>query len=387
MGLSGRFFSSARAAPKSPATSTSMASETPGIRAVPVRAAARASPRVMLSKPAPRLAWMTAVICFMVSGSRATHLPFQATRGCLRLTIWAKSSSSSLSSPSMRDQSADTEPSRPAWGVAEGSAFAIWRAPRRTLARRRRAPPNSARASGICTRKPASFSWAAPLVRNCQASEGSSFRSSGFCPARAPWSGGKKGTARARPRRSTFRASSTTGSAEASQSLATGMLSPSWVSRPTRISQPSSLRRSASWMASRLGGTGGASSLRLGRIHCCRAPSLHCSSCSPRVRSVTPTVGNSFMGWLRATMMRSSQGRRSRLCPLSRWMRPRRGSSPCRRVPATNRTRKSAPSSRKDRSSCSGLGGMASSSSSSSVSSVPRASPLVKTHMSSSGKA
>ncbi len=140
-------------------------------------------------------------------------------------------------------------------------------------------------------------------------------------------------------------------------------------------------------MASLEGGTGGASSLKLGRIHCWRAPSLHCSSCSPRVRSVTPTVGNSFMGWLRATMMRSSQGSRSRLWPRRRWMSPRRGSSPGLKVPATKRTRKSAPSSRKDRNRWSALGGMARSSSSSSVSRVPRARPLVKTHISSSGKA
>ena len=115
MGLSGRIFRSSRAAPKSPATSTSMASLTPGMRAVPVRAAARASPLVMLSKPAPRLAWRTVEICLRVSGSRATHLPFQATSGCLRLAIWAKSSTLRASSPSMRDQSALTLPSRPAW--------------------------------------------------------------------------------------------------------------------------------------------------------------------------------------------------------------------------------------------------------------------------------
>ena len=67
------------------------------------------------------------------------------------------------------------------------------RAPRRTLARSRRAPPNSARVSGMCTRKPASFSWAAPRVRNCQASVGSRGRSSGCLPAEGALEGREEG--------------------------------------------------------------------------------------------------------------------------------------------------------------------------------------------------
>ncbi len=86
-------------------------------------------------------------------------------------------------------------------------------------------------------------------------------------------------------------------------------------------------------------------------------------------------------------MSRSSQGRRSRLWPRSRWMSPRRGSSPARRPPATKRMMKSAPSSRKAASTASTEGGMARSSSMSKASSSPSATVLVKAQMSFSGKA
>ncbi len=237
------------------------------------------------------------------------------------------------------------------------------------------------------TRKPASLSWAAPRVRKPQASVGRSTKSSGFWPERARSRAGKKGTARARPRSSTWRACSTSGSVEGSQSLATPMSAPASVSRPTLRIQPSSAIRSASCTAWRAVGTSGVSRRRLGRSHWGRAPSLHWASCSPRVRSVMPVVGNSGSWWERATMMRSSQGRRSRLWPRRRWMRPRRGSSPARRPPDTKRMMKSAPSSRKAVSTASAAGGMARSSSMSKASSSPRATVLVKAQVSFSGKA